>query len=157
MIKRIIVEGADQQGKTTLCRLLAKSLDWRIKHFGKPHDDFNFIADYIIPENTISDRNFLSEVVYSTINERQSRAQLNLLANIFRNKGTLLILVDRGEDFKFDDSRHEDYSEVQIREAVRMYRLVYDLAYMDKIILNPCDENFEKDVEDLILRINEDI
>lgn len=157
MIKRIIVEGADQQGKTTLCRILSDRLGWEVKHFGKPANDFNFIADYVIPENTISDRNFLSEVIYSRINNSKCRAQFMLLNNIFKNNDTLLILCDREGYFVFDTKRYEDYSYEAIQMAINLYRQTYELVSFDKLIVNPNHDNFAGTVEHIIAQINENI
>lgn len=160
MIKRIIVEGADQQGKSTLCKILADRLGWEVKHFGKPSEDFNFIADYIVPEYTISDRNFLSEIVYSMVKNVKSRAQFMLLDNIFKNKETLLIVMDREDYFVFDSSRHEDYTYKAIVQAIELYRKVYRQISFEKIMINPNEGSFLSNVEHIITKItqaNEDI
>lgn len=147
---RIIVEGADQQGKSTLCKILAEKLGWDIIHYGKPDEDFNFIDDYIIPDMTISDRNFLSEVVYSKVNGRKSRTSTTLMSNIFRSNGALLILLDREESFKFDYTRPEEYSDEKVNQAIQYYREEFKHVNMEKMRLNPNSEDFDIHVKAII-------
>jgi deoxyadenosine/deoxycytidine kinase len=150
MIRRIIIEGADQQGKTTLCNALAKELGWDIVHFGKPAAEFDFLRGYNISEKTISDRSFLSEVVYSRINDRVSRAQPVFLCNKFRISDTLLIMMDREDSFIFDEDRHEDYEKDQIMMAISLYRAEFKKLNMEKMILNPNCESFDGQVKSII-------
>jgi hypothetical protein len=157
MIKRIIIEGADQQGKTTLREILAEKLGWNVMHFGKPREDFDYIRDYRLPVHTISDRNFLSEVVYSRIDNRKSKAASTLLCNVHRNDDTLLILMDREKDFVFDSSREEAYDEAQIKLAVYYYRQEFDKLNIKKLRLNPNCPAFESHVQSIIEMANESI
>jgi thymidylate kinase len=150
MIKRIIVEGADQQGKTTLVNYLSEKLKWNIIHFRKPAENFDFVSGYMIPEKTISDRNFLSEIVYSQVCERKSRASMELLSNVFRTRDTLLIVLDREDSFIFDKSRKEDYVESDIYFAIDLYKKEFKKVNMEKMILNPNCEDFEKHVQAII-------
>jgi thymidylate kinase len=154
MIKRIIIEGADQQGKSTLCALLHEKLGWNIVHYGKPKEGFNYILDYLLPENTISDRNFLSEVVYSKVKNRLSKARPMLLSNLFTRDKTLLILLDREHDFIFDNTRHEEYSYRNIQKAISIYRDVYNNVNMDKVKLNPNSCLYDSQVQSIIDKIN---
>jgi thymidylate kinase len=152
MIKRIIIEGADQQGKTTLCNVLQDKLGWDIRHFGKPFDGFDFVKDYLLPKDTISDRNFLSEVVYSKVQDRVSRAQPTLLCNLMQD--TLLILLDREDDFVFDGERSEAYSQEDIEKAISIYRTAFKKLTINKIKLNPNSEVYDSRVQSIIESIN---
>lgn len=138
MFTRVIVEGADQQGKSTLCKILSEKLGWEVIHYGKPHKDFNFFADYLTAANTISDRNYLSEVVYSRIDGRGSRViHQHALEAQMKHVRTLMILVDRGTSFVFDKTRHEDYSDIDIAKAITIYREEFKKVNLVKVILNP--------------------
>ena len=138
MIKRIIVEGSDQQGKTTLVHELIKRLNWTAVHFGKPPEDFNFFTDYITESSVISDRNFLSEIVYSRVAKRDCKIHnVDLLQKALKDYGTILILCDRGESFVFDKTRHEDYTQFQIAQATSYYREEFAKLKIKKYIYNP--------------------
>jgi thymidylate kinase len=157
MVKRIIIEGADQQGKTTLRDELANALGWCTTHYSKPFEGFDFVTDYLLPENTISDRNFLSEVVYSKVNGKPSRAQASLMCNLFSRDKTLLILMDREEDFVFDTERLEDYSLENIEKARNLYRVEFDKLNINKIKLNPNSSEYENQVQSIIDSINDNL
>ena len=157
MIRRIIVEGADQQGKTTLCKLLQEKLGWEIIHYGKPTEDFDFMTGYKLPVFTISDRNFLSEVVYSKVNGKQSRAAITLQSNIHKHDETLLILLDREDHWVFDRKRHEDYKESDIVFARSIYQDEFKKVNMEKMRLNPNCEDYMKHVQAIIDLANDSI
>lgn len=157
MIKRIIVEGADQQGKTTLCNLLKEKLGYDVVHYGKPADDFDFHVDYFLQDNTISDRNFLSEIVYSRINNRESRIKgPEKLEQDFIDSETVLILMDRGPHFEFDNTRHEDYSQYDIAKAIGIYREEFKKLKLRKFQLNTNCNCFESNVDMLLQLIGLD-
>ena len=119
--KAIIVEGADQQGKSTLCAALSQKLGWSIQHFGNPDDDFDFKDDYLLRPGTISDRNFISEMVYSKVKGEPSRIKdLQYLISKFKDD-VLIVYVDRFDRFEFEN-RSEQYTEAQILEAREHYR-----------------------------------
>lgn len=133
MINNIIVEGADQQGKTTLCNAISEKLGWPIKHFGLPSPTFDFKHGYQLPKHYISDRNFISEMVYSRLQCRHCRVAENLewLENTMC-KNTLVIFADRRDDFIFGD-RKELYTEADIQKSLYLYRYVVDHVLSIKI------------------------
>ena len=136
--KSIIVEGADQQGKSELCKQLANLTGFKIVHYGMPPQGFDFHEDYILEDGIIYDRNFLSEVVYARIRRQPCRVKrLEALQHRMIANMTLLILCDRGSYFNFDDSRHEEYKEVQIEMAMNLYRRNYANLIMSKMKFNP--------------------
>ena len=148
MVKRIIVEGADQQGKTEFCKLLQQQIGWKVVKFDKPKEDFNFIQDYITEEQTICDRNFLSEIVYSKIRGQECRIEdVDTLCAILNAKDTIVVVLDRGNDFIFDYSREEMYAEIQIRRAIIEYRAQFQkLKHIRKFKINPNDSNSLKSI-----------
>ena len=154
MVQRIIVEGADQQGKSTLCKFLSDKLGFNVVHFGKPSEDFDYIKDYLVPPKTICDRSFLSEVVYSKIIGRHCLAPQTLLCNILEKQNTLVILLDRGDDFVFDSTRKEDYTEKEIRATISWYRLVFNqIEIRNKMKLNPNSPLYNSIIEQIVIDI----
>jgi thymidylate kinase len=137
MINNIIVEGADQQGKTTVCNMIAEFTGWPIKHFGPPSDDFNFHSDYLLDKHVIADRNFLSEMVYSHFRDTESRVvRPELLQDKMISQGYLLILCDRQGDF-VHQAREEKFTRTEIYRARRMYRRLYFDIKLARIMINP--------------------
>lgn len=134
----IIVEGADQQGKSELCKKLSSLTGWSIKHYGMPPNGFDFNDDYILGNGIIYDRNFLSEMVYSRVRGQSMRIkdphelQYRFIAN-----RTLLILCDRDLHYKFDGGRDEEYKKAEILNARSWYRELYVTLIMSKMKFNP--------------------
>ena len=139
MIKRIIVEGADQQGKTEFCNLLKKELGWQIVKFNKPEPNFDFFNGYLIPEHSISDRNFLSEVVYSQVRGDTCKiADIKELVDELNSLDTIIILMDRESNYVFDNTRYEDYTQWEILRARNFYRDCFNsLKNIRKFKVNP--------------------
>jgi thymidylate kinase len=138
MIKNIIVEGADQQGKSEVCKMLKYMLGWNVEHFSLPIPvDFDFHGDYLLPPKFISDRSYLSELAYCHFRDGKSRViEKDILEHRMNTRGTLLILCDRGDSYKYDD-RDECFSEDQILKVREIYKGLYDGVRMTKLKINP--------------------
>lgn len=154
---RIIVEGPDGAGKTTLVRQLAD-------HFGcdilslteKGSKRIEDYSDKAILNNIISDRSFLSEVVYSNVFERKSSLtnfQLEELIKYYRSKGWIFIILDARPECLIDrlDERGDE-DPIKIQNIVRlktMYRAIayfYNLPVLDSEHLNV--DELIKDLEE---------
>lgn len=62
---RIIIEGADGTGKSTIAKQLADEFDLGLMHLtNKDPRDLNFYYQLLRKNNVIYDRNFLAEMVY---------------------------------------------------------------------------------------------
>lgn len=140
MMKRIrgfIIEGADQQGKSYLCKYIQIELGWDILHFPPPSESFTFFKEYILKDRMISDRSFLSEIVYSTVKGNKHRIKrLTELQMQLNRKGVVIIVLDRENSNKLED-RDELYSLEQIRDAIRLYKTKFDSLLMEKYYINP--------------------
>lgn len=140
-INRIIVEGADQQGKTTLCNFLSENLGWPVVHYGPPGEDFDFHNDYIFDEYTISDRNFISEICYEKTKGKDHRIKNinSLQRDLF---GTLVIYVDRFENYVFEN-REEEFPNEFIIEVRKRYREFIPKINLPTMIVKTGDQAFE--------------
>lgn len=151
-IKGVIIEGADQQGKSTLCKMINEAVGWKVKHFGLPPKDFNFHSDYFFGRYMISDRNFLSEIVYSNFrNDKHRVKDVELLQQEFINRKVVLILVDREEHFIHDNIRREDFNSGQIISAIHLYKTAFENLKMPKAKIN-IHKDFDK-IQDLLKRL----
>jgi hypothetical protein len=136
-IRGFIIEGADQQGKTFVSEYIQRCLGWKIKHFPPPTEDFNFFSDYILPEKMISDRNFLSEIVYSKVKGHPHRIKrLTELQLQLNRRGVVILVLDRENCNNLED-RDELYSLAQIRSAIWQYKLEFNGIQMEKYYINP--------------------
>ena len=135
-IDRIIIEGADQQGKSTFAKKVSELLGWPIQHFAKPDDDFNFFDDYLVENKTISDRNFISEIVYSNFRGSNHRVErVKELEVEMRKQNYLVILLDRGYEFEYED-RDEDFTKEEILKSMQLYDRVFRNISLNRIRLN---------------------
>lgn len=134
--KKIIVEGPDKVGKSTYIseNLSLYALNgFNIIHFAAPSKNFNFLHNYmshlITEENEIVDRNFISEIVYSDVMERECR--------INQIEGDLLLAA------------------VNRPEYVKMIFIVAKGVEQKKILLSRIENSEDKMFLDKILKINE--
>lgn len=75
--KRIIIEGCDGTGKTTLCKLLADKYGLDIVHItSKDPNDFDFYKQTMRKSNVVYDRHFLGEMIYPKIYNRKGNLNL---------------------------------------------------------------------------------
>ena len=116
---KVIIEGCDLTGKTTLINKLKNYYnDDRLSylHFSyKDRTDYEFYNTILDKENFIADRHFLDEIIYSEIFNRKcgltAEEYLNLIMKCKKNNIKILILtsdnktllnrlLNRGEDEK---------------------------------------------------------
>ena len=75
--KRIIIEGCDGTGKTTLCKQLAQKYDFDIVHItSKDPNDFDFYKQTMRKSNVVYDRHFLGEMIYPKVYNRKGNLNL---------------------------------------------------------------------------------
>lgn len=71
---RIIIEGADGVGKTTIAEKIADKFNLSLVHFtNKDPRDLNFYYQSLRKNNVVYDRNFLSEMIYPKIFNRPEK------------------------------------------------------------------------------------
>lgn len=71
---RIIIEGADGVGKTTIAEKIAEKFNLSLVHFtNKDPRDLNFYYQSLRKNNVVYDRSFLSEMIYPKIFNRPQK------------------------------------------------------------------------------------
>lgn len=71
---RIMIDGPDGAGKTSVCEKLANKFGCNIVRLTNGGDrSFRAYSEAMIPDNMIHDRTFLSEIIYPKYFERTSR------------------------------------------------------------------------------------
>ena len=152
----IIVDGAEQQGKSTLCEKLGKMLNYPVYHFGPPPDGFDFFDDYFKPlENaskpTIFDRSYTSELVYGTYFDRchiDLDRQFEIESRLLE-LGFIFVLSELSIPWI---NREETVNRKQNREIKKMYRKMYNTVTIPKLIVTP-DQKGIKQIIDLHTKI----
>lgn len=141
-INGFIIEGADQQGKTTLVDTFFK--DHKATRFKAPEKDFDFYYGYTDPfikdGCVIYDRSFISELVYSRVLGREIRVtQLSDLIDFFNINNFIFIFLQRS-NYKWND-REEMFGKELNEKFILEYRKVFSEIQCEKYFIDPCNVN----------------
>jgi len=147
----IIIEGAEQQGKSTFCDKLTERLGIEVIHmhrgYGFVDGRFDYRSGYFYdidrrPGPFIYDRSYVSEMVYGKLFDRK-----NITAEVqqdvedrFRDLGYFLVLLEL--DIPWID-REETVTKEQNDKVKQLYREIYPSLRIDKFLINPTDEAIE--------------
>jgi len=142
-----IIEGTEQQGKTTLAQKLVKEFGYSYKHFGVPVEGFDPIKEYtsfIDGTNRIIDRGYLSEIVYGNLFRGKSSIDTIIQEKIestLQENNYILLLCNRN---KFTDNdildRDEAYGLDKIIKIKDEFLKEYKKVSCPKIIIDPFDD-----------------
>ena len=142
-VKGYIIEGADQQGKTTVVNMFVKEGSLPSYKFGVPDSDFDFFEDYIEPfknGHRVYDRSFVSEIVYSSVIPcrkcRVSRSEE--LVDYFRKEKFVFIFLERSNHIWID--REEEFDRSYSQRLKFEYRKVFERIKCEKYFLDPENE-----------------
>lgn len=147
----IIIEGAEQQGKSTFCSKLTKRLGLEVVHFGPAAPDFDYFSGYFVdidsrPGPFLFDRSYVSELAYGRVFGRknitpeiQSRIEAKL-----QDLGYFVVLLELNRPWI---DREETVTREQNELVKQAYRKVYPTLSVDKFLLQPTDEAVEFVVE----------
>ena len=147
----IIVEGAEQQGKSTFCERLNKVLGAELIHMHKGYGfvdgRFDYVSGYFydIDRRTgpfIYDRSYISELVYGRLfnrnnitSEIQSRIELR-----FKELDYFAVILELNRPWI---DREETVTQEQNEKVKGLYREVYPTLLIDKFVIKPDDEGLE--------------
>ena len=145
----VIVEGAEQSGKSTLCDRIAKETGLKIIHMHKRYgfvdDKFDYFASYFYdidrsPIGYVFDRSYLSEIAYGEYFQRGNITPeiRHKIENKFRKLGYLLVLCRRDAEWL---DRDETVTREQNEAIKRLFEQAFDKAHMFKVRLNPEDDS----------------
>ena len=137
---KIIIEGCDGSGKTTLANKLAKVFNCEIEHDSTPCDFKNYSTRLQDGKNTIYDRFFLGQFVYNKENERLlTHTELTQLKTLCIKLDVLMIYVDikdetllkrlknRSSEEKEKDRKMMEHLNVDTLEAfIKLTKMRYD-------------------------------
>jgi hypothetical protein len=140
----IIIEGAEQQGKSTFCKKLQERLGIEVIHFGPPQKDFDYFSGYFVdidkrPGPFLFDRSYVSELAYGQVFNRKNITHdiQNKIENKFNELGYFLVLLELNLPWI---NRDETVSREQNEKVKLAYKDVFSTIQLDKWTLRP-DEN----------------
>ena len=124
---RIILEGADGTGKTTLANILAHKYGLDICHCTQ-HDpaDFNFYRETMRKENVIWDRHTIGELIYPIVFDR--------VAKVTPQEAKAIISMAIAEDVKiFVLTCDQEILEKRVAErGIEHEKITENLAWIDQ-------------------------
>lgn len=147
----IIVEGAEQQGKSTFCDKLAKRLGVEIIHMHKGYGfvdgKFDYLTGYFYdidrrPGPFIYDRSYVSELAYGKVFQRNNITPdiLQGIETRFHDLGYFLVLLELNLPWI---DRDEMVTREQNEKVKAAYREVFPQLKIDKFLINPTDDAVE--------------
>jgi len=147
----IIVEGAEQQGKSTFCDKLSKRLGVEIIHMHKGYGfvdgKFDYLTGYFYdidrrPGPFIYDRSYVSELAYGKVFQRNNITPeiLQGIESRFQDLGYFLVLLELNLPWI---DRAETVTQEQNEKVKKAYREVFPQLKIDKFLINPSDDAVE--------------
>jgi cytidylate kinase len=146
MVSAIIIDGAEQQGKSTFVKNLSKELNIKnIFHFGIPDKNFNFIESYFnnfIPNETIiCDRHYMSELCYGKLKNRNNinNQLITELENRLNKLNIIYVIVEMNKQW----INRKEYINESENETIKQYfRYFFNKSNLkNKLFLNPLDSS----------------
>lgn len=121
---KIIIEGADGVGKSTIVRFLADRFNLDKVHFTNSDPrDLDFYSNTLRKNNVIFDRHFLSELIYPKYYNRPPQLlpyESEYLFDYAKNENVLIIILT-ADEFKFHSE--EEPSIMENIEEINNYYL----------------------------------
>ena len=147
----IIVEGAEQQGKSTFCDKLFRRLGVEIIHMHKGYGfvdgKFDYLTGYFYdidrrPGPFIYDRSYVSELAYGRVFQRRNIMPeiLQGIESRFQDLGYFLVLLELNLPWI---DRAETVTQEQNEKVKTAYREVFPQLKIDKFLINPTDDAVE--------------
>jgi len=147
----IIVEGAEQQGKSTFCEKLSKRLGIEIIHMHKGYGfvdgKFDYSTGYFYdidrrPGPFIYDRSYVSELAYGRVFDRKNITPTILrgIESRFQDLGYFLVMLELNKPWI---DREETVTREQNEKVKEAYRQIFPELKIDKFLINPTDEAVE--------------
>ncbi len=164
IIGGLVLDGADQQGKSTLAEKIQEKVNMPILHFSIPDENTNFETEYIKDiakhneQPIIFDRSYVSEMVYGDIFRGGSKVtpEIKKYVETILNGHNYIFVLCKRKNYQWKD-RDEDYTKDDNVKVMEKYDEVYDSINLPKIIVDPFDNDADQQVVDFWLKNNEGV
>ncbi len=151
----IIVEGAEQQGKSTFCQKLTDALGVEVVHMHKGYGfvdgRFDYVSGYFYdidrrPGPFIYDRSYISELVYGRLfNRNNITVEIqDKIERRFNDLGYFAIVLELNRPWI---ERDETVTREQNEKVKELYREVFPTLKIDKFVIKPDDAALEFVIE----------
>lgn len=151
----IILEGADQSGKSFVAQALHDRLGFEVYHFSKPDKNTDFRLEYITPimtseEPYIFDRSYVSEMAYGAVHRGGGGITPEIkeyVEEFLNDRHYVLVYMVRNPEKEWI-TRDEIYSEEDNKKVIAEYERIYPTIGILKMRADSYDPDvIEKIVE----------
>lgn len=150
---RIIIEGANKSGKTTLTNEVLKVLsDYKTFHFTDFEKEQGDFFSLILQENVIFDRSHVSYLLYNFMEHKEINSKLFWRAeSLCRVLGVWKIFLDApGATLKERNGHHEKY----LDELGKLYFCYYLYEPRSKVYIDTNEHSISEEVETILKVVN---
>jgi len=144
----IIIEGADQQFKSSICEKISEATGMPIIHYGLASDGYDYCEGYFrdvdkYETGLIFDRSYMSEIVYGPVMRNSCNITLEkkkIIEDRFNELGYFLVVLER-ENPNWVITREEYVSRDIFDKIIERYREVYTVINIEKYFFDPAIES----------------
>ncbi len=155
IIRRIIVEGPDRSGKSTLVKALKDILGWDSKYLGHKNvkDQYQrYLEEYALNDRVVFDRSHVSEIVYSKLWDRPliSKDDVKILDYISSRNGLIIFALPPLE-VVLERHNNTEGQKISVDDLVRSYDLFREIKnnYWAQVYTETTFEGLEKFVRNI--------
>ena len=157
---RIIIEGCDKTGKSTLAKQLSERYNLPIIKVNQPKTEDSLIEYLELlkqNDNAIFDRLHLGENVYGPLYRNTNKIDFSGLENMFKNNTLLILCTDNHlnvQDRFISDK--EDYTKFEhIRYILDEFKREYDKSILNKTTYNI--GKYDMSMQRILKKIEEEV
>lgn len=152
---RIIIEGVDRVGKSTLVKKLEKIFNLDRLHFTKEDPrNYRFYYQTILKNNVVFDRHFISEYIYTKVLKRSNKLPeesfQKLLTHAFNNNVYIIVLYQKNSVLQKRMDTEPDKKVVKNFEKINEEYIQFAKTYPNKIyLIKPTRRNIRKVIKEI--------
>lgn len=150
---RIIIEGADGTGKTTLVKKLARTYSLDSLNINRyDPNNFNFYLETLKKTKVIFDRHFVGEMIYPKVFDRKgnlNKEDFEWLVNYSKENGIAIIILYTDESILLERQKRNEYPEV-LNNIIEINRQFIEIAKKYSIPLVDVEKMNYDDICELV-------
>ena len=163
MINKIIIEGPNNTGKSSLIKMLKNRLGWEVEHCTQdtPMSEYDLFKSLSNKHKMIFDRHGIGEMVYPEIYGRKQQIERHDLRRLYEyfDKNTLIIFVFADLDFmiKAHKEKCETFDKNFVYKEINLFHREYEYLtdWCENVfaVKHSWGEGYGREVEQIIKRV----
>lgn len=146
---RILIEGIDRLGKTTIAEYIGKKYNLPIIHNVKYKNREQALEIYKEQENIrgVFDRSIMSEDIYGYVFRNESKIDTDVMLNYFKKFDVIIILIDTNNLIEYTCEKDLDFE--KIKQCNNLYSVYFNdtkinnFIYINRNIYNTKEKMFK--------------